>query len=68
MASFLIDEDLPRSIARGVVANGADAVHVIDVGLRGTADAGGSRVGGCPRAPAPDFADDPGRFVAEDHR
>jgi predicted nuclease of predicted toxin-antitoxin system len=38
MALFLIDEDLPRSIARGVLARGGDAVHVVDAGLRGAAD------------------------------
>jgi predicted nuclease of predicted toxin-antitoxin system len=38
MARFLVDEDLPRRIARLAAARGADAVHVLDVGLRGEPD------------------------------
>ncbi len=39
MARFLIDEDLPRSVARQAGSAGVDAVHVLDAGLRGAADA-----------------------------
>jgi predicted nuclease of predicted toxin-antitoxin system len=39
LASFLIDEDLPRSIAARAGRQGIDAVHAVDVGLRGAADA-----------------------------
>ncbi|MBI2891919.1 MAG: DUF5615 family PIN-like protein [Deltaproteobacteria bacterium] len=39
MASFLVDEDLPRSLAERAVRLGVDAVHVLDAGLRGAVDA-----------------------------
>ncbi len=38
MKAFLIDEDLPRSLARALSVAGMDAVHVIDAGLRGRSD------------------------------
>lgn len=38
MARFLIDEDLPRSLARGLRAAGLLAEDVRDVGLRGRPD------------------------------
>ena len=38
MARFLIDEDLPRSLARTLRAAGLDAVDVRDVSLRGLSD------------------------------
>lgn len=40
MARFLIDEDLPRGVARSAPARGVDAVHVVDAGLRGAPDPG----------------------------
>ena len=39
MARFLVDEDLPKSLARELVVVGHDAVDVRDVGSRGTPDA-----------------------------
>jgi predicted nuclease of predicted toxin-antitoxin system len=36
---FLIDEDLPRSLAAALEAAGMEAVHVVDAGLRGSPDA-----------------------------
>ncbi|MBI4699912.1 MAG: DUF5615 family PIN-like protein [Deltaproteobacteria bacterium] len=39
MGRFLIDEDMPRSMARALRASGFDAADVRDVGLRGCADA-----------------------------
>lgn len=38
MARFLVDEDLPRSLARDLRATTADAIDVRDVGLRGRPD------------------------------
>ena len=38
MARFLVDEDLPRSLARDLRAAGFDARDVRDVGLRGRPD------------------------------
>jgi predicted nuclease of predicted toxin-antitoxin system len=38
MARFLVDEDLPRSLARLLRAAGLDAEDVRDVGLRGRPD------------------------------
>ena len=38
MPRFLVDEDLPRSLARELRTSGADARDVRDVGLRGKAD------------------------------
>ena len=38
MARFLIDEDLPRSLARRLSEAGHDAEDVRDVGLRGESD------------------------------
>lgn len=38
MTRFLIDEDLPRRIALGAASRGVDALHVVDVGLRGKPD------------------------------
>ena len=38
MKRFLIDEDLPRSLARALSDAGMDALHVIDAGLRGRSD------------------------------
>lgn len=35
---FLVDEDLPRSLARALAVVGMDAIHVIDAGLRGRSD------------------------------
>ena len=35
MSAFLVDEDLPRSLASAVRTAGLDAVDVRDVGLRG---------------------------------
>ena len=49
MKRFLIDEDLPRSLARALSAVRMDAVHVIDAGLRGRSDfdvLGGAKVDG----------------------
>lgn len=39
MARFLVDESLPRSVVRALVAAGHDAVDGRDVGLRGKPDA-----------------------------
>jgi predicted nuclease of predicted toxin-antitoxin system len=39
MARFLVDEDLPRSLAGALVQAGLDTEHVVDVGLRGKPDA-----------------------------
>jgi predicted nuclease of predicted toxin-antitoxin system len=39
MKSFLVDEDLPRSLARALSIAGMEAIHVIDAGLRGRSDA-----------------------------
>ena len=39
MARFLVDEDLPRSLARALKAAGMEAGHVIDSDLRGQPDA-----------------------------
>jgi predicted nuclease of predicted toxin-antitoxin system len=36
--SFLVDEDLPRSLARALSEAGMGAVHVIDAGFRGKPD------------------------------
>jgi predicted nuclease of predicted toxin-antitoxin system len=38
MAAFLIDEDLPRSLARALRTSGLEAEDVRDVGLRGKTD------------------------------
>lgn len=38
MASFLIDESLPRAVGRALAAAGHDVVDVRDVGLRGAND------------------------------
>jgi predicted nuclease of predicted toxin-antitoxin system len=38
MLGFLIDEQLPRSLARDIVGAGWVGVHVVDVGLQGHAD------------------------------
>ena len=38
MTSILVDEDLPRSLARELSARGHTALDVRDVGLRGKAD------------------------------
>jgi predicted nuclease of predicted toxin-antitoxin system len=38
MARYVVDEDLPRSLARRLRACGFDAVDVRDEGLRGCAD------------------------------
>ena len=38
MAKFLVDEDLPRSLARELRQTGIDAVDVRDAGLRGRPD------------------------------
>jgi predicted nuclease of predicted toxin-antitoxin system len=38
MARFLVDEDLPRSLGRGLRAEGFDAQDVRDIGLRGKTD------------------------------
>ena len=38
MAKFLVDEDLPRSLARELRQAGIDAVDVRDAGLRGRPD------------------------------
>ncbi len=38
MARFLVDEDLPRSLARLLRTEGLDAEDVRDVGLRGKSD------------------------------
>jgi predicted nuclease of predicted toxin-antitoxin system len=38
MKSFLIDEDLPRSLVPALSAAGMEAIHVIDAGLRGRSD------------------------------
>lgn len=39
MKRFLIDEDLPRSLASALTAAGMEAIHVVDAGLRGSSDA-----------------------------
>jgi predicted nuclease of predicted toxin-antitoxin system len=39
VARFLVDEDLPRSLARELRESGIDAVDGRDVGLRGRSDA-----------------------------
>jgi len=39
MKSFLVDEDLRRSLARALSAAGMAATHVIDAELRGRSDA-----------------------------
>ena len=38
MKRFLVDEDLPLSLARALSVAGMDAIHVIDSGLRGRSD------------------------------
>lgn len=38
MARFLVDENLPRSLATELIASGHEATHVRDVGLRGKPD------------------------------
>ena len=38
MASFLVDESLPRAVTRALVAASHDVVDVRDIGLRGAAD------------------------------
>jgi len=38
MTRYLVDEDLPRSLARRLGEAGVDAVDVRDVGLRGASD------------------------------
>jgi len=38
MRGFLVDEDLPRSLAAALTAAGLEAVHVVDAGLRGQSD------------------------------
>jgi predicted nuclease of predicted toxin-antitoxin system len=38
VARFLVDEDLPRSLARELRESGMDAVDARDAGLRGRAD------------------------------
>jgi predicted nuclease of predicted toxin-antitoxin system len=38
MARFLVDEDLPRSLKRALIAAGLDAEDVRDVGLQGHLD------------------------------
>jgi len=38
MKSFLVDEDLPRSLARALTAAGMPSIHVIDAGFRGRSD------------------------------
>lgn len=38
MPKFLIDEDLPRSLARGLREHGLEAADVRDLGLRGAPD------------------------------
>lgn len=40
MTRYLVDEDLPRSLARRLRDAGFDAVDVRDVGLRGSSDEG----------------------------
>jgi predicted nuclease of predicted toxin-antitoxin system len=35
---FLVDENLPQSLAADLVALGARAVHVLDLGMRGAKD------------------------------
>lgn len=39
MPRFLVDECLPRSVTRSLLAAGYDAVDVRDIGLRGESDA-----------------------------
>jgi predicted nuclease of predicted toxin-antitoxin system len=38
MARFLVDEDLPRSVAAIARRRGLDVVHCVDVGLRASPD------------------------------
>ena len=38
MKVFLVDEDLPRSLARSLSAAGMQSIHVIEAGLRGRSD------------------------------
>lgn len=38
MAEFLIDEDLPRSLAKALTDRRFKSIHVIDAGLRGRPD------------------------------
>ena len=38
MKVFLVDEDLPRSLARALSAAGMQSIHVIEAGLRGRSD------------------------------
>jgi len=38
MARFFVDEDLPRSLVRELVADGHDAIDARDAGLRGVSD------------------------------
>ena len=45
MARFLVDEDLPRSLARLLRTEGLDAEDVRDIGLRGKTDSEGVRYG-----------------------
>lgn len=40
MAGFLVDEDLPRTLAADARGKGVDAVHVLDAGLRSKPDRG----------------------------
>ncbi|HET7505226.1 MAG TPA: DUF5615 family PIN-like protein [Kofleriaceae bacterium] len=40
MASFLVDESLPRAVTRALVAAGHDVADARDVGLRGASDDG----------------------------
>ncbi len=50
MARFLVDEDLPRSLAAAAQAKGVDATHVVDAGLLVLVAAGhrtGSLIDGC---------------------
>lgn len=39
MKRFLVDEDLPRSLAAALSTAGFEAIHVTDAGLRGRSDA-----------------------------
>ena len=39
MKRFLIDEDLPLSLAAALESAGMEAIHVVDAGLRGSSDA-----------------------------
>jgi predicted nuclease of predicted toxin-antitoxin system len=38
VASFVVDESLPRAVTRGLLAAGHDVVDVRDIGLRGATD------------------------------